>query len=77
MKTFLKQASPTEREALAEEVGTSVGYLYLLAGDHRRPSPALCHRLVAAQGKLSLSELRPDIWVAAVPKRRQTDTTPP
>jgi hypothetical protein len=65
MKTYLQQASPEEREALASEVGSSVGYFYLIAGKHRNPSHGLCQRLVTAEPKLTLSDLRPDIWPPA------------
>ena len=62
MKTYLKQASPEERAALASSVKSSVGYLYLIGGCHRRPGVELCKALVAAEQKLTLRELRPDIW---------------
>ena len=62
MKTYLQQAAPAEREALAATVKSSVGYFYLIGGGHRRASPALCKRLVEAEPKLTLSGLRPDVW---------------
>jgi len=62
MKTFLKQSAPEEREALASSVDSSVGYFYLIAGGHRRPSTDLCKRLVHAEPRLSLAALRPDVW---------------
>lgn len=62
MKTYLQQATPDERDALAAAVGSSVGYFYLIGGGHRRPSPSLCKRLVGAEPKLGLGDLRPDIW---------------
>jgi hypothetical protein len=65
MKTYLRQATPDEREALATEVKSSVGYFYLIAGGHRNPSTGLAKRLVEAEPKLTLSGLRPDIWEAA------------
>ena len=80
MKTYLKQASPAEREALANAVESSVGYLYLIGGGHRRASSGLCQKLVAAESKLSLPELRPDIWgeskVDSNVARRATDPEP-
>lgn len=81
MKTYLQQATPDERDALAAAVGSSVGYFYLLGGSHRRASPALCRRLVDAESKLTLSELRPDIWPPPEPDaegltRRSTDVPP-
>lgn len=62
IKSFMQQATPDEREALAKAVNSSVGYFYLLAGGHRKPSAALCKKLVRAEPKLTLSGLRPDIW---------------
>ena len=62
MKTYLKQASPDQREALAAEANSSVGYFYLIGGGHKKPGTGLCQRLVAAEPKLTLTELRPDIW---------------
>jgi hypothetical protein len=62
MKTFLRQATPMERESLASAVGSSVGYLYLIGGGHRRPGPKLCKALASAEPRLTLHELRPDIW---------------
>lgn len=80
MKTYLQQATPDERDALAAAVGSSVGYFYLIGGGHRRASPALCKRLVGAEPKLTLGDLRPDIWAPAVealnPGRRASDVAP-
>lgn len=77
MKTFLKNAQPEERGRLAELAGTTVGYLYLIGGGHRRPSSKLCKALTAAEPKLTLGELRPDIWgdpeIAKRPARRSSD----
>lgn len=77
MKTYMKQATPEEREALAEKVGSSVGYFYQIAGGHKRPGSKLCRALVAAESRLTLSELRPDIWadvLGAKRNRRATDS---
>ena len=74
MKTYLKQATPEEREALATAVSSSVAYFYLLGGSHRRPSAKLCQRLVAAEPKLSLADLRPDIWGGFLPAGAQIDS---
>jgi hypothetical protein len=72
MKTYLQQATPEEREALAIAVKSSVGYFYLIGGGHRRASPGLCKRLVAAEPKLTLSGLRPDIWAESHPSGEQS-----
>jgi hypothetical protein len=65
MKTYLKQASAEERATLAKAVGSSVGYFYLIGGGHRHASVGLCRRLVEAERKLTLEELRPDIWATS------------
>ncbi|UQV43409.1 hypothetical protein KIV45_15680 [Janthinobacterium lividum] len=62
MKNYLKQAAPCDRKTLAAAAGTSVAYLYLIGGGHRRAGTKLCQKLVAVEPKLTLCELRPDIW---------------
>lgn len=73
IKSFMQQATPDEREALAKAVGSSVGYLYLLAGGHRRPSVRMCRKLVEAEPRFVLSELRSDIWA---PKSKLPEAEP-
>ena len=54
-----------QREAFAREVSRagSVGYLYLVAGGHRRASPELAKRIErASAGAVKKSDLRPDIF---------------
>lgn len=64
----MKTADQGQREALAKEAETSVGYLWLLAGGHRRAGVGKAKALVSAAAKvtpgmpLTLAELRPDIW---------------
>lgn len=49
LSDFLRIASPEQRERCATLAGTSVGYLYQLAGCHRRnPSVNLAVRLAEA-----------------------------
>lgn len=63
MREFLNAIDQAERERFAKNAQTSVGYLWLLAGDHRRPSPKLARRLhEASGGRMTLAELRPDLW---------------
>lgn len=51
---FLRDATPAERTRCATLAGTSVGYLYQLAGCHRpRPSADLAMLLEEATTKLS------------------------
>jgi hypothetical protein len=60
----LIELTPAERKALAQAVGCNPIYLHQLATRFRnkKPSPELCRRLVAADRRLTLEELRPDIW---------------
>ncbi len=62
MRTLLRSMREPERQALAAKVDSSVGYLRLIAGGHRRPSTDLAKKLVEADRRLSLAELRPDVW---------------
>lgn len=49
LSDFLRIASPEQRERCATLAGTSVGYLYQLAGCHRRnPSATLALRIAEA-----------------------------
>lgn len=78
MKNYLKQAAPCDRKTLADVAGTSVAYLYLIGGGHRRAGSELCKKLVAAEPKLTLCDLRPDIWAPSqeVAPRRAIDPVP-
>jgi hypothetical protein len=71
MKTFLKNSNDAEREQLAAMVGSSVNYFWQIAGGHKQPGPKLCKKLVEANPKFTLAELRPDIWEAPVKHTRQ------
>ncbi len=68
MKIWMKKASQEQRDALAAEANTSVGYLWQLAGGHRRAGVDMAKALVKASIKvtpdsaLTLDGLRPDIW---------------
>lgn len=72
MKTFLQQSTPEQREALAQEVKSSVAYFYQIAGGHKQPSTKLSRAIAEADPRITLSELRPDVWVPRKP-RRSTD----
>jgi hypothetical protein len=69
MKTYLREATPDQRTALAEQVGSSVAYFYQIAGGHKKAGAALCRALSDAEPRLTLSELRPDYWPAGIAKR--------
>lgn len=79
MKTFLQQAAPEQREALAQTVDSSVAYFYQIAGGHKKPSPKLARALNKAEPQLTLHELRPDVWEPTTSRkygRRSTDKKP-
>ena len=62
---FLKEADADERTRVADAAGTSVAYLYQIAGGHRRPSTDLAKKISAATRsphKVSKAELLPDVW---------------
>ncbi|MCP1446421.1 transcriptional regulator with XRE-family HTH domain [Pseudomonas sp. GGS8] len=63
MQEWLKKATAKERDQVAAEAGTSVGYLYQIAGGHRKPSLELSKKLQAAScGELTIQGLRPDLY---------------
>lgn len=63
VRDWMNQADDEERERVALEAGTTVAYLWQLAGQHRAPSPGLCKRLEnATGGRIPRYILRPDIW---------------
>lgn len=63
MRTFLQTSTASERELLAKAVGTTVAYLYQIAGGHRDPSPTLAIQIHRAKdGLVSCHGLRPDIF---------------
>lgn len=60
---YLKPMSQQERAVFAKGIGTTLGYLNLIRGEHRRLGPSLAKKFVfAAEGKVSLQEARPDLW---------------
>lgn len=63
MQEWLKKATTPERDRVAAEAGTSVAYLYQIAGGHRNPSLELSKKLQAAtSGELTIAGLRPDLY---------------
>jgi hypothetical protein len=62
LREWLGSTSVNEREIVAVSAGTSVAYLYQLAGGHRRASIELASRLnIASAGKLTIDGIRPDL----------------
>ncbi len=65
LSDYLRTLDDAGRTALAAQVSRrgSVGYLYQLAGGHRRASADMAVRLeLATKGLVSRAELRPDLW---------------
>lgn len=60
---YMRIARPRERERLARDCGTTVGYLYQIAGGHRRAGVRLALRLEQATGgAVCRCRLRPDLF---------------
>lgn len=58
MRTFLQSINADERKKVAKSAGTSVNYLYQIAGGHRDPSKKLAIKLShATGGAVSVAEL--------------------
>ena len=51
-----------EKRTLAAKVDANLVYLFQIAGGDRNPSPKLAQRLAAADSRLTLEALRPDVW---------------
>ena len=66
----MQNATPEEREQLASLVDSTVAYFYQIAGGHKQPGPKLCKRLVSAEPRLTLTELRPDIWGSVTVRKK-------
>lgn len=62
IREWINDATNAERERVAAEAGTSVAYLWQLAGGHRKVTFELAARLLAAtRGVLTLEGMRPDL----------------
>ena len=54
MQRWLTKACNDERQRVADEAGISVGYLWLIAGGHRKPSEYVAAKLhKATSGEIS------------------------
>lgn len=63
LRDYWLAMSTEDRQAFVDRAGTTISYMPLLTGGHRRPSPELARKLVeASDGVLTLTALRPDIW---------------
>lgn len=72
VKEFLQKThfDKAERTRVVRLAGTTVAYLYQLAGGHRTAGAKLAQRLEAATakcryGKIHKSDVRPDLWPPA------------
>ncbi len=63
LQEWLRQNPHPERLELAKKVGTTVAYLYKLAGGHGKAGWSICPRIEQATGgQVTRHELRPDIY---------------
>lgn len=61
LRAWLHRTTPDEREAAAAAIGTTVPYLYQLAGRHRRAGIEMAKAIEREIG-VPRHSLRPDIW---------------
>lgn len=62
LRDLLPLLTAAEKRSLATSAGTQYIYLFQMAAGARQPSPKLARRLVAADARLTLPDLRPDLW---------------
>lgn len=66
MQAWLTKAAPDERQRVADASGISVGYLWLIAGGHRKPSEDVAAKLhKATQGRVSAFSFFPKLAAIA------------
>lgn len=66
MQAWLTNASTDERQRVAEHSGISVGYLWLIAGGHRKPSEDVATKLHrATNGQVSAFSFFPKLAAIA------------
>lgn len=66
MQAWLTNASPGERQRVADASGISVGYLWLIAGGHRKPSEDVAASLhKATSGTVSAFSFFPKLAAIA------------
>jgi DNA-binding transcriptional regulator YdaS (Cro superfamily) len=72
LSEYLRQLDDDGRKAFAARVSpsASVGYLYQLAGGHRRASAEMAKRIEdATDGQVTRLELRPDLFDGLTPAK--------
>lgn len=62
LRELLPILTAAEKRSLAAAAGTQYIYLFQMAAGARQPSPKLARRLVEADPRLKLADLRPDLW---------------
>jgi transcriptional regulator with XRE-family HTH domain len=66
MQRWLTKACNDERQRVADEAGISVGYLWLIAGGHRKPSEDVATKLhKATSGEISAFSFFPKLAAIA------------
>jgi transcriptional regulator with XRE-family HTH domain len=72
MQRWLAKARNEERQRVADEAGISVGYLWLIAGGHRKPSEDVAARLhKATSGEVSALSFFPKLAAIAAEVERK------
>ncbi|MCK9802118.1 hypothetical protein M1B34_31775 [Pseudomonas sp. MAFF 302030] len=62
MQSWLARASHAERQRVADESGISIGYLWLIAGGHRKPSERVAEKIHrATSGQVSALSFFPKL----------------
>lgn len=62
LKAYFEATKPKERRVLADKCGTSEEYLRHCSKGNRSLGYELAIQLAKAEPRLTLPELRPDIW---------------
>ena len=66
MQRWLTKACNEERQRVADEAGISIGYLWLIAGGHRKPSEDVATKLhKATSGEVSAFSFFPKLAAIA------------
>ena len=67
LQAYLSSLTPADRDAFAQQIGSTSGYVRMLRLGHKRVGPALAKKILAAtDGHVTLHEMRPDIWAPPV-----------
>lgn len=62
LRDWLAKTPADRRDEIALKAGTTTGYLWQLAGGHRKATPEIAERLQeASDGEITIAGLRPDL----------------